>query len=146
MSVATISSIACTARCSTSVVPWAASDASCSPAGIAVDAREWRVRITVWATSGSVSSLRSAAAAAANAGTPGVTSQGSRARRGGASARRARCRSRGRRNAGARRRRRARARRAAPRRSGRARGCWVSTRRAPAGAWSSTSAGTSEPA
>ncbi len=35
-----------------------------------------RVTMMVWQTSGTVSSVRSAAAAAAKAGTPGVTSKG----------------------------------------------------------------------
>ena len=47
-----------------------------SPGGIGVARAAMRVRITVWPTPGTVSSRRSAAAAAANAGTPGTISYG----------------------------------------------------------------------
>ena len=52
----------------------APSFSSSSPGGIAEDCMDVRVRITVCATSGKVNSVLSAAAAAAKAGTPGVTS------------------------------------------------------------------------
>ena len=58
----------------TSVAPLRASVARSSPSGMAEDFIAVRVRITVWLTSGMVSSRPSAAAAAAKAGTPGVTS------------------------------------------------------------------------
>ena len=93
-----------------------------------------RVRMTVWAISGRVSSLPSAAAAAAKAGTPGVTSRRCRARRAGASARRSRRRATGRRNGPARRHGRRRARAAISAMiSSRCMGA-VSITRAPAGA------------
>ena len=64
------------ARCSTKVAPVAAKDSNRSVSGIAVE-RAWvRVRTTDWATSGTVSSRPTRAAAAAYAGTPGTTSQG----------------------------------------------------------------------
>jgi len=63
------------ARCSTSVALVAAKADNDSLEGIAVD-RAWvRVSTTDWVSSGTVSSLPSKAAAAAYAGTPGVTSQ-----------------------------------------------------------------------
>ena len=66
----------CTARCSTRVAPVAASAASSSPGGIGVARAAVRVSTTVWPTPGRVSSWRSAAAAAANAGTPGTICHG----------------------------------------------------------------------
>src|SRR5712691_10757 len=60
----------------TSVAPLAARWSRRSPSGIAEARVAVRVRITVCATPGSVSSRPSAAAAAAKAGTPGVTSNG----------------------------------------------------------------------
>jgi len=56
-----------------SVAPVAAKVLSCSPSGMR-DARPgMRVSTTLWAISGTVSSRPSTAAAAANAGTPGVS-------------------------------------------------------------------------
>ena len=62
------------AKCSTSVAPGADSVRRSSPAGIAVDRVATRVNVTVCATPGTVNSRPSAAAAAANAGTPGTIS------------------------------------------------------------------------
>ena len=56
-----------------SVAPVAAKAASVSAGGIAEARPGVRVSTTDWATSGSVNSRRRAAAAAAKAGTPGVT-------------------------------------------------------------------------
>ena len=64
------------ARCTTSVAPVAAKFASVSPEGIAVERACARVSTTDCATSGTVSSRPTSAAAAAYAGTPGVTSHG----------------------------------------------------------------------
>jgi hypothetical protein len=74
ISSATTASIRCTARCRTIVERLAPRVARSSPGGIAVARSAVRVRITVWATPGTVNSRPSEAAAAANAGTPGVTS------------------------------------------------------------------------
>ena len=68
------------ARCSTNVARDSASRASDSESGIFVDSAYVRVKITVCASSGTVSSRPSRAAAAAYAGTPGVTSHGTPAR------------------------------------------------------------------
>ena len=57
-----------------SVAPERPSSSSVSPGGMAEDCMAVRVRITVCAISGSVNSVLSAAATAAKAGTPGVTS------------------------------------------------------------------------
>ena len=70
----TSSAIRWTARCRTSVAPVAAYAANDSPGGIGVERADARVRTTVCPTPGTVSSRFSAAAAAANAGTPGTTS------------------------------------------------------------------------
>jgi hypothetical protein len=59
-----------------SVAPVAAKAASVSPGGMEEARPGVRVRITDWATPGSVSSAPSAAAAAAKEGTPGVTVHG----------------------------------------------------------------------
>ena len=77
---------------------------------------------------------------------PASRPTGCRARPGGGSARRARCRSRDRRSAGARRRRRASCAARSSSTISSSERCCVSTSRAPAGAWPSTSSGTSEPA
>ena len=63
-----------TERWMASVAPDAPSVVRLSPGGIGEAAPGVRVRITVWLSSGSVSSVQSSAAAAAKAGTPGVTS------------------------------------------------------------------------
>ena len=68
------------ARCNTSVAWLSASRANDSASGMAVESAWARVKITVWVTSGTVSSRPSRAAAAAYAGTPGVTSQPTPAR------------------------------------------------------------------
>lgn len=65
-------SICAAARCSTSVAPGLDSVVRSSPSGIAVDRVATRVKVTVWATPGTVSSRPRAAATAANAGTPGT--------------------------------------------------------------------------
>ena len=56
-----------------SVAPVAAKAASRSPSGMALARPGMRVSTTLCATSGTVSSQPSAAAAAAKAGTPGVS-------------------------------------------------------------------------
>ena len=58
------------------MAPVRAKAASDSPSGIAVERACARVSTTDWATSGTVSSRPTRAAAAAYAGTPGVTSHG----------------------------------------------------------------------
>jgi len=57
-----------------SVAPLRASVSSSSPSGMDDDFMAVRVRIMLWHSSGMVSSSFRAAAAAAKAGTPGVTS------------------------------------------------------------------------
>ena len=61
------------ARWMASVAPVAAKAASVSPSGMREARPETRVSTTLCATSGTVSSRPSAAAAAAKAGTPGVS-------------------------------------------------------------------------
>ncbi len=61
------------ARWIASVAPVAANAASVSPSGMREARPEIRVSTTLCATSGTVSSRPSAAAAAAKAGTPGVS-------------------------------------------------------------------------
>ena len=71
---ATTAPIRCTTRCRTMVDRLAPRVARSSPGGMAVARSAVRVRITVCATPGTVNSRPRVAAAAAKAGTPGVTS------------------------------------------------------------------------